>query len=63
MFHADTKQLEELWFCVFLPLHSWTAGGKTKYSGSNAKTLKAYFYVAEIYRSQCLMLYFGNASL
>jgi hypothetical protein len=24
-FHAHTKQLVELWFCIFYPLHSWTA--------------------------------------
>jgi hypothetical protein len=29
-FHTHTKQLEELWFCVFEPLHSYRTGGTTK---------------------------------
>jgi hypothetical protein len=29
-FHIHTKQLAELWFCIFQLLHSYTAGGKTK---------------------------------
>jgi hypothetical protein len=29
-FHTHTKQLAELWFCLFYRLHSWTAEGKTK---------------------------------
>jgi hypothetical protein len=42
-FHAHTKELAELWFCIFSPLCSQTAGGRTEGSEPNGSKHTLYF--------------------